>query len=136
LYRGTAISSIKSAYYNQEPNNSNNLCGLCALCGDQSHTPQRTQRTQSVQDICQRYYVLDYKYHPPPSPPLICLRSGLWLPIPGNSARYFAVPHCSLSSTGSRPGRGDFSQQWDIFFSPMSCLFIFLFYTSSQSTSD
>jgi hypothetical protein len=46
--------------YNQEPNNSNYLCRLRALCGDQDHTPQRTQRAQSVQDICQRYYILDY----------------------------------------------------------------------------
>jgi len=135
LYRGTAISSIKSAYYSQEPDNSNNLCGLCALCGDQNHTPQRTLRAQSVQDICQRYYVLDYKYHPPPSPPLVCLRSGLWLPIPGNSAQYFAVPHCSLSSTGSRAGRGYFSQQWDmIFLSSMSWWFVFLFYASRHAS--
>ena len=135
MYRGTAISSIKSAYYNQEPNNSNNLCGLCALCGDQSHTPQRTRRAQSVQDICQRYYVLDYKYHPPPTPPLVCLRSGLRLPISGNSARYFAVPHCSFSSMGRRLGRGDFSQQWDMIFSSVSWCFVFLFYASRHATS-
>ena len=134
MYRGTAISSIKSAYYSQEPNNSNNLCGLRALCGDQNHTPQRTQRAQSVQDICQRYYVLDYKYRQPPSPPLVCLRFGLRLPILGNFARYFAVPHCSFSSIESGPGRGDFSQEWDMIFSLMSCLFVFLFYASRHAS--
>jgi len=60
----------------------------------------------------------DWEYRQSPSPPLVCLCSGLWLPILGNSAQYFAVPHCSFSSTGSRPEQGDFSQQWDrIFFS-------------------
>ncbi len=50
--------------YNQKQNNSNYLCELRALCGDQNYTPQRAQRAQraqSIQDICQRYYVLNYK---------------------------------------------------------------------------
>lgn len=106
-------------------------CYACRAC--------RSQRAQSVQDICQRYYVLDYKYHPPPSPPLVCLRSGLWLPIRGNSTQYFAVPHCSFSSTGSRPGRGDFRQQCDmIFFSNVLvvCFSLFCFKARQSWTPD
>jgi hypothetical protein len=76
----------------------------------------------------------DWEYRQSPNPPLVCLRSGLRLPIPGNSAQYFAVPHCSLSSTGSRPGRGDFSQQWDMIFSSMSWCFTFLFYVSRHAS--
>ena len=69
----------------------------------------------------------DWEYRPSPSPPLVCLCSGLRLPILGNSAQYFAVPHCTFSSIGNRPGRGDFSQQWDmIFLSPMSWWFVVL----------
>ena len=77
----------------------------------------------------------DWEYRQPPSPPLVCLRSGLRLPILGNSARYFAVPHYSLSSIGSRPGRGDFSQQWDMIFSSVSWWFVVLMLQGTPVTN-
>jgi hypothetical protein len=54
------------------------------------------------------------------------LRFGLRLSIPGDSVEYFAVPHCSFSSTGSRPGWGDFNQQWVLIFSSVSWGFVVL----------
>ena len=68
----------------------------------------------------------DWECRPSLSPPLVPFRSRLRLPILRSSARYLAVPHCSLSSTGSRPGRGDFSQQWDMIFFISNVLFVYL----------
>jgi len=41
---------------------------------------------------------------------------GLWLPILRNSAQHLTIPHFPFSSSGSRPGWGDFNPQWDRYF--------------------
>jgi hypothetical protein len=65
------------------------------------------------------------------------LRFGVWLPILRNSAQYLTIPHFLFSSSGSRAGWGDLNPQWDmIFLSPMSWLFIFLFYASRHAVND
>jgi len=54
-------------------------------------------------------------------PPLVRLRSGLWLPILRNSAQHLTMPHFPFSSSGSRPRWGDFNPQWDMFFLNLQC---------------
>jgi hypothetical protein len=61
-----------------------------------------------------------------PLSPDICLRFGLWLPILGNSSQHLTMPHFLFSSSGSRPGRGDFNPQWDMIFFTSNVLFIYL----------